>query len=226
MAQREAAVWGAEVQPRRLTQAQPGWRSSIKPIIGWTILVTVSAFFFVEAALPFFTWSEETYHRFWVNAPWLLAHVIGGSIALIMGPWQFWIALRTPFRPVHRWTGRVYLAGVALAAISGFYLVLYSPLIAFGAGLLALDVAWVISTVMAYVAIRKRRIAKHREWMIRSYVLTLAFVSVRFWLLLAMSHELGDPTVVVPAVGWVSWIAPLVLVEMILRRGRSRSARV
>lgn len=197
--------------------------SQTKRVVGWIILISLSAFFLIEAALPYLTWSEATYRRFWVNAPWLLAHVIGGSIALIIGPWQFWIALRKPFRSVHRWTGRLYLTGVSLAAVSGFYLAFHAPLIAFGAGLLALDIAWVISTIMAYLSIRKRQIAQHREWMIRSYVLALAFVSFRFWLLLAMSLELGDPTVVVPAVGWASWIVPLVVIEVLLRRGRSRA---
>lgn len=197
-----------------------------KRVVDWVVLVSVSAFFLIEAALPYLTWSEETYHRFWVHAPWLMAHVIGGSIALIVGPWQFWIALRRPLLAVHRWTGRLYLGGVLLAGASGLYLVFYAPMIAFAAGLLALDVAWLTSTTMAYIAVRNRRIAQHREWMIRSYVLTLVFVSFRFWLLLALSLELGDPRTVIPIVGWVSFLGPLLAVELVLRRARSNRAHV
>ena len=205
-----------------LTEASggAGWARLIpsKRVIGWTLLIAVSAFFLITAVMPYLTWSEEAYRRFWVRAPWLVAHLVGGSIALAFGPWQFWTALRKPSRSVHRWSGRAYVAGVLLAGASGVYLGFYTKPVAFGAALLALDAAWLTTTIMGYLAARNRRFAQHRDWMIRSYVLTIAFVSFRFWLLLALSLGLGDPALVVPVVGWASWIVPLLAVEVLLRR--------
>ena len=185
--------------------------------LGWAAIVAVSAFFLVDAALPYLSWSEEAYHRFWPRAPWLLAHVVGGSVALLFGPWQFWTALGRPSRQVHRWTGRLYVAGVLLAGASAVYLGLHSAPAAFGAALMGLDAAWLTSTGLGYLAVRNGRIAQHRAWMIRSYVLTLAFVGFRLWLLLAASLGMDQPWVV-PTVGWVSWILPLAAVEVLLRR--------
>ncbi len=42
-----------------------------------------------------------------------------------------------------------------------------------------LGVVWLLTTGMAYVAIRRGQIAQHQEWMIRSYVTTFAFVLFR-----------------------------------------------
>ena len=39
---------------------------------------------------------------------------------------------------------------------------------------------WLVSVLMAYRAVRLKRISQHREWMIRSYVITFAFVLFRF----------------------------------------------
>lgn len=196
-----------------------------KRAIGWAAIVAVSAFFLIDSALPYLSWSERAYGGFWPRAPWLLAHVIGGSIALLFGPWQFWTALAKPSRSLHRRTGRFYLGGVLLAGASALYLGLHTAPAAFGAALLGLDSAWLTCTMMGWLAVRSGRIARHREWMIRSYVLTLAFVSFRLWLLLAMRLDLGDPAVVVTTVGWASWVLPLLAVEAVLRRRRAGPAR-
>jgi uncharacterized membrane protein YozB (DUF420 family) len=42
-----------------------------------------------------------------------------------------------------------------------------------------LCVAWVLTTSMALYSVRTRRIEQHREWMLRSYTVTLAFVTYR-----------------------------------------------
>ena len=50
-----------------------------------------------------------------------------------------------------------------------------------GASLMTLAIFWLVSTGMTYLAIRNRRIQTHKEWMIRSYVLTFFFVNARLW---------------------------------------------
>jgi Predicted membrane protein (DUF2306) len=48
---------------------------------------------------------------------------------------------------------------------------------AFGLGGLAL--AWMLTTGMALIAIRRSLVDQHKEWMIRSYVVTFGFVTFR-----------------------------------------------
>jgi hypothetical protein len=40
-------------------------------------------------------------------------------------------------------------------------------------------VNWVTTTTRAYLAIRRSLIDQHKEWMIRNYVVTFAFVTFR-----------------------------------------------
>jgi hypothetical protein len=74
-----------------------------------------------DDALPYLQYTEASYERFWERSGWLLIHVLGSSLALLIGPFQFWSGLRRPYltvhrwtrlMAVHRWTGRLYVAGV------------------------------------------------------------------------------------------------------------------
>ncbi len=84
-----------------------------------------------------------------------------------------------------------YLAGVLIGAAAAFYLSFTTPLgWVFGSGLFALAIAWTVTTGMAFRAINSRAIVQHREWMIRSYVVTLAFVFFR--IVVAVTEIQGD----------------------------------
>lgn len=87
------------------------------------------------------------------------------AFPLVLGEARF-------FPTWHRAMGKVYLAAVTLGCLSGYYLALTSRGVGwvFASGLFGLAVAWTITTGMAYLAIRRRLFALHREWMIRSYV--------------------------------------------------------
>jgi Predicted membrane protein (DUF2306) len=47
----------------------------------------------------------------------------------------------------------------------------------FWLGLFVLSTAWAVTTGLALWSIRNRRIDQHRDWMLRGYVATFAFVS-------------------------------------------------
>src|SRR6201998_3421936 len=53
---------------------------------------------------------------------WLLPHGVAGACALLLGPMQFSDRLRQRFSKFHRVVGRIYVAGVFLAAPLGFYI--------------------------------------------------------------------------------------------------------
>ena len=58
----------------------------------------------------------------------------------------------------------------------------------FGFGSLA--VLWVAFTLTAYRAIRRRDVASHRAWMMRSFALTYAAPTLRLWLVLLLVPQL------------------------------------
>jgi hypothetical protein len=66
----------------------------------------------------------------------------------------------------------------------------------------------------------RRQFAAHREWMIRSYVVTFAFALFRFLEHINVDGSLGDEVHSVMLV-WVAWAVPLLLVEVVLQWRRS-----
>jgi uncharacterized membrane protein len=145
------------------------------------------------------------------------AHLMGGAIALAAGAFQLNNRLRTRFIEVHRWVGRSYVLAIAMGGAAGFALALQSsagPVARAGFGLLAL--LWLASTFNAYRHIRQGNSSAHRDWMIRSYALTLAAVTLRLYL--PSSQLAGLPmTVAYPAISWLCWVPNLLVAEWIVR---------
>jgi uncharacterized membrane protein len=160
----------------------------------------------------------------WAERWWLLMHITGGMVALLTGPWQFWTGFRSRYATLHRWTGRLFLAGVALGSVSAYYMAINTAFgWAFGFSLVGLATAWVTTTGMAYYAILKRRIPIHKEWMVRAYVVTFAFVTFR------LLNDYGPTSHLLPAsdravtIGWACWALPLLFTEVVLQLRRMRS---
>jgi uncharacterized membrane protein len=153
-----------------------------------------------------------------------VAHFLGGAVALVAGALQVNPRLRARFLQAHRWTGRIYVVAVMTGGVAGFALALQSMggfIARVGFALLA--VAWLISTGLAYHHIRRRELPAHRRWMIRSYALTLAAVTLRIYL--PASLIAGIPVALAyPAIAWLCWVPNLLVGEWLLMRRHSRSA--
>ena len=75
---------------------------------------------------------------------------------------------------------------------------------------------------MAYAAIRKRAIERHREWMIRSYTVTFAFVLFRLVDQLLIHWQAAPDDQIDAMTAWACWSVPLLLVEPVLQLRRAR----
>jgi uncharacterized membrane protein len=113
------------------------------------------------------------------NQVWLAGHLVGGTLALLLGPVQFWKGVRTRYPAFHRGSGKVYIAGTFLAGVSALRLSLLSFCEPCRVSLFILAVLVLATTAAAWYAIRGRNIKAHRQFMVRSYVLVLSFVAVR-----------------------------------------------
>jgi len=87
----------------------------------------------------------------------------------------------------------------------------------FGAGLTGLAVAWLVTTGLALAAVRRRQIPQHAEWMVRSYVVTFAFVTFRLAWAALRAAEVGTLPEQLAAASWLCWSAPLLFTEAILQ---------
>lgn len=187
--------------------------------LGWALVLGLIVYFLGKYALHYFTFTPESYGTyFWPRFSWVVPHVACGLLALIIGPLQFWPKIRRDYLQFHRIAGRIYVVAVLVGSAAAFGLaskIEGSP--AYSLGLAGLGTAWLTTTVMAFVAIRRKNIEQHRQWMVRSYVVTFAFVTFRLLddSLRAMHLLTDDERSKVLA--WACWAVPLLVTEFILQ---------
>ena len=152
-------------------------------------------------------------------------HLLAGLVAIVLGPLQFWPRIRNGYPKVHRVTGRIYLSAIVIGSLAGMGLALTTAVTpTYAAGLFALACAWLATSAMAFIAIKKRNFVQHKEWMIRSYVVTFAFVVFRLVVDGLAYLEIGDRASNGTTMAWACWVVPLLLTEMVLQ-GRKLAAR-
>jgi uncharacterized membrane protein len=152
-------------------------------------------------------------------------HITGGMIALLVGPSQFWTGFRVRFARLHRFTGFVFLAAVAVGSIGAYHLA-YSTTFGrgFGFALAAMATAWVTTTGVAYYAILKRRIQIHKEWMALAYVVTFSFVTFRIFEDYDPTCRLQPADVRAVSIAWASVTVPLFITLVVQQLWRMRSS--
>jgi uncharacterized membrane protein len=129
-----------------------------------------------------------------------------------------WLGHKNRRLEVHRTLGFVYMASIAVSVTGAFYLATHTTLgWVFGAGLLGLAIAWIITTGLAFTAIRRGLVHQHQEWMIRSYVVTFGFVFFRIFAGIAQVTGIGTLSEQLAAASWFCWSAPLLVTEAILQ---------
>jgi hypothetical protein len=203
-----------------------GWRSSwpLRLLLGVTLLLVIR--FVLKNAIPYLGLDPKTFgDSFWPRRYGLLAHLAGGTVAILVGPIQFWLGAHRRQMAWHRKLGMLYLGGVTVGCIGGFYLALTVTGVgwAYSAGLFGLACAWAITTGTAYLAIRRRNIPQHREWMIRSYVVTLAFVFFRLADELMGTSTGADALERAKALAWICWTIPLLIAEPLIQWPKLKS---
>ena len=124
----------------------------------------------------------------------------------------------TPDGRLIRVTGRAVLGAIALAGTAGFLLSWVNAAGPIGtAGFGTLAVLWVGFAALGLRAILRGDVATHRRWMLRTFALTYAAVTLRLWLF-ALIPLLGDFHSAYLVVPFLSWVPNLLLVEWLLRR--------
>jgi uncharacterized membrane protein len=195
--------------------------------VGWWIMV----FFAVVIgayALSYFAlddMGDPAFKARFDAIPWSARlHIIPGGLALILGAFQFHSGLRKRWINLHRNSGRAYVILVLTGAVGGLFLAWYAPHSpATRLGFASLAVVWFYSGSMAYLAIRNGQVALHRQWMIRSYALTLAAVTLRIQLPVyqgVMGLSFDEAYAIV---AWFCWIPNLVVAEWVFNQISVRS---
>ena len=144
----------------------------------------------------------------------LLIHIVTALPCLLIGPILFVQAIRRHHLNVHRVLGRCYVFTVFISAPIGFALAAVNQ---FGwvsrAGFMSLAAVWFLTTFVGFRRIRARDVVSHRRWMIRSYAISIAVISVRF---LDAPEGISRETWY-PIMTWACWIPNILIAQAYLR---------
>jgi len=163
-------------------------------------------------------------NSFWSTAFYI--HISLGGFSLLIGWSLFLKKFRAKKIHLHRLIGKVYIVTVILSSITGLYIAYHATggWIA-KTGFAGMSIVWFICTYTAYKAIRNKNIQQHERWMIRSYAVTFTGVTFRLWmpfLIIAFQLEFLEAY---PIDAWISWVANLVVAQLIIRK-RFRKKKV
>jgi len=193
---------------------KPGWRALA--FLG--LAGVAAAIFFIVFAVPYFEMNPDKLAQYPGKEIWILLHISTGAIALASGPFVLWQGLQRRRMVLHRRIGILYMSAIVLSSIAAYYLAFHTQIgWVFGLGLAGLATAWLSVTGMAYICIRKRLIEQHKEWMIRSYVITFAFVNFRILVGILQGMKVGMLNEQLTAASWFCWAVPLLITEFFIQ---------
>jgi hypothetical protein len=121
---------------------------------------------------------------------------------------------------LHRNVGKIYIFLILiLAAPSGIYMGIFANGGIFSKiSFVILGCLWWFSTCKAYQWARKKNFKKHKQWMWRSFALTLSAVTLRMWKVIIVYLFHPDPMDVYQIIAWLGWIPNLLLIEYLITK--------
>jgi len=147
----------------------------------------------------------------------LSLHALGGAIAFLEGPLLFVPRFRESNWNRHRLLGWIYCGAVLLGWCASVWIAPHSQTgwIA-SAGFLALGAGWIVATGLAVRFILRGDANRHRRWMIRSFALTAAAITLRIYLPLVFVFH-WNFSVAYPAIAWLCWVPNAIAAEVYVR---------
>lgn len=149
-------------------------------------------------------------------------HISSSWIVIVSGLLLFLFLKRKG--KVHTWLGRIYVIGILLlAAPSGFILGHFANGgLSCKIGFSLQSLIWWAITLMAFLQIRRGNVNEHIRWMVLSYALTLAAMSLRTESFLMIYCFHTKPFETYLSVTWLSWVGNLFLAEVLINFGLVR----
>jgi uncharacterized membrane protein len=151
-----------------------------------------------------------------------LIHRLGGTLYMVLGVLQFAPTLRARRPQLHRWMGMGFILLSLSAAISGITMSITHGL----AGMVEVvpsvffGVLSLVTVGKAYLHVRRREFALHREWMIRTFAIGLGIVPIRILYVIGVQTTLLSARQLMGLSFWAGWLLALVVAESWIRRTR------
>ncbi|MGF7039614.1 DUF2306 domain-containing protein [Mucilaginibacter lappiensis] len=155
-----------------------------------------------------------------------LIHIIPGPIFVITGPFQFIQNIRVRYPRWHRIGGRLFLISGIMIGITGLVMSFAMPAIGGlnqAAATILFSLFFLYALIKAFQQILQRKIATHREWVIRAYSIGLAVATIRVinGVFFATSRFTGLTPHEFFGIGfWIGFVIHLVVAEFWISKTR------
>lgn len=155
-------------------------------------------------------------------------HVFSSIFTLLAGFTQFSSYILKHHKKLHRIMGRIYVADILFVNFpAGMIMAWYAnghlpSKIAF----IILDSLWFWFTLKAFIEIKRKNIAAHKRYMIRSYALTFSAITLRSWKLILSSIFVIAPLTLYMIDAWIGFVPNLLLAEWIIRRKNNKKKEI
>ena len=143
-------------------------------------------------------------------------HIIGGSVVLLVAPFQFIAPIRNRFRRYHRYAGYTFVAG-SLLTFAGYWLIQPTERDTFFLSQTVAICLWMASMTAAVVAARRKRFLTHQHNITRAFVIAFYFIVVRLidpWGMVVIGRFASERPAAEAHSDWIAWVLPLILVEV------------
>jgi uncharacterized membrane protein len=167
------ARWSAGLRPGEWTPKQ------VTLGIWWGILIAVALYYIRRDVPQYVEYTQASYGEYWTRPRSIIVHVFPATMAFLLGFSQFSQRLRSRHPRLHRIAGRFYVASTIIAAPGAMVLGIQSSCALCRPPLVVLAALWLVTTCIAFVAIRLNDVGVHRAFMIRSFALMNVFSLIR-----------------------------------------------
>jgi hypothetical protein len=185
-------------------------------ILGLKILASIvlqyRGYFPPDFESPFLIGRESTFTPLYATA--FYVHIVSGPLAILLVAFLLFTSGAAKLRPWHRWAGRAQAVLIFVLLVPSALVMapraFAGPLAGFGFAALAIATAWCAGVAVWHV--RSRRIAQHRKWAVRCFVLLIS--PLIFRLVAGGLIVTGwESPLAYCANAWLSWLAPLLICE-------------
>lgn len=151
--------------------------------------------------------------------PIFYTHVYTSIFVLLFG---FLAILRKNFgvQNFHRNVGKAYILLLLIfSAPAGIYMGLFANGGFFSKlSFIILGFLWWLTTFKAYQFVKQRNFTLHKQWMWRSFALTLSAITLRMWKVIIVYLFHPNPMDVYQIIAWLGWIPNILLIEFLITK--------
>jgi hypothetical protein len=196
--------------------------SELLMLLLWLGIIYLT-WYFMHGADHFLQLTQAAMGKYFPVKYLLILHITAGGGALISGPPQFIKALMFYSPKIHRTLGYLYLLAVLASSFTALILsftTAYEVNWPYAFSLQIWVSVWISATFIAFKAAVKKQFLLHKQWMVRSYMVTIAFVLSALILKLPVVAKIGNMGEISPSIFWFAWSVPLYIYQVILSRKR------